>query len=95
MTETDIAAEQDKLWREFADTCIARLGAALEAEFGNSLGPTDEMLDIAHEMAVILAIEMNMLGMADPIFKIFETVITQIWIPDKQSSHRKRHRAQK
>jgi len=84
--------KNDQLWRDFIDGCLSRLAESLRDEFGTLIGPLDEMLEIAHETAVIIAIEVGTPPLADPIFNIFEKVIKEIWIPKYSPKRAKRHR---
>ena len=83
---------KDNLQRDFVNGCVTRLAANLETAFGNQIGPLDEMLVIAHETAVIIAIEVGMPPMADSIYNFYEKLIKEVWIPQRSAKRTKRHR---
>jgi len=83
-------------WRKFINGTLAVLAKNCESEFGTLIGPLDDMLEVAHETAVVISIEIRDPTMADPLYNIFEKVIKDMWIPQYGGkTGKKRRKAQK
>ncbi|MHB8628676.1 MAG: hypothetical protein ACYDBJ_17030 [Aggregatilineales bacterium] len=84
--------ENDELLPDFLRACVDRLADNLIAAFGDRVGPLDEMLAVARETAVVIAIEMRLPPMADPLYQIFERAISEAQTASKPDKRAKRRR---
>ncbi len=82
----------EELLQNFINACANRLNENLSFAFPNEAGSIDQMLDIARETAVIIAIEMQTPPIADTLYDIFERAIKENTTAGKLSKRAKRHR---